>query len=138
VTDYTDPVFPIPAPEFLWIYDLVVHPASASVTLGEGRRWRYEQSASVGFVGYIAAPNPRDVDRAARHDIRLDAVALAPHGTAVEAADQFEAPAAAGSTGHAVPSVFVGRYAIAEVRPNASHVRILLTRIVGEDPPHAP
>jgi hypothetical protein len=138
VTTYADPVFPLPEPEFLWVYDLLVHPASASVTVGAGRRWRYQEVTPVGFVGYIGAPNPREVERAARRDVRIDAVALAPHGTAVSSEDQLEAAAGVGSTGAEVPAVFVGRYAIEAVRPNASHVRILLTRIDGEDPPHAP
>lgn len=138
MTDYTDPAFPIPPPTFLFVYDLIVHPASASVTVGAGRRWRHQQSASVGFVGYIGAANPREVDRAASRGVRIDAVALAPHGTLVTEADQLEAPTEAATTGNPVPSVYVGRYAISAVRPNASHVRVLLTRLAGEDPPHAP
>lgn len=138
MTDYVDPVFPIPEPDFLWVHDLITHQTSASVTVGRGRKW-VNQSASVAFVGYASSPDRRELDRAARRGVRIDAVILAPHGTVIDEADQLEVPAETISASGTVapPSTLVGRYRIDAVRPNPSHVRVLCMRIRGEDPAHA-
>lgn len=137
MTDYADPVFPLPEPDFLWVYDMVVHQAGASVTMTAGRKW-VNQSASAVFTGYIGGPNRREAEIAARNGVRIDATALAPHGTVIDEADDLEVPADPINPGSiAPPSMYVGRYSITAVRPNPSHARVLLTRIRGETPPHA-
>lgn len=136
MTEYADPAFPLPSPDFLFHHDLVVW-TPASVVVGRGRKW-VNQSASAGFTGYATAPSPSELRRAAARGVRVDAVALAPHGTVVDEACDLEVPAAPTNPGSvAPPTVLVGRYSIDAVRPNPSHVRIVLTRIRGENPPHA-
>jgi hypothetical protein len=131
---YADPVFPFPSPTFLWVYDLIVnHQTGASTTTDDNGKWTYIQEASVGFTGYVGAANPREVEKAATRGVVIDAVALAPNGTVVDEGDNLTVP-----EDPAIPVVFWGRYDIIGVRPNASHTRVLLTRIQGEDPQHAP
>lgn len=132
-----DPVFPLPEPMFLWVHDLLVHPHGASVVLGPGRKWRYADTTAASVVGYITSPKPSEVFRAAQAGVVVDAVALVPNGTAVDENDELEAPAAPLVAGASIPPVLVGRYGISSVRPNPSHTRVLLTRVRGEDNPHA-
>lgn len=89
-----DAVFPIPEPTFLWVHALsyVPHDGDNVVTDSEGR-WRYDTAAAVEFTGYITAPNPRDVARAAAQDVIIDAVALAPLSCAITEQCSLTAPA---------------------------------------------
>lgn len=130
MTAFADPIFPLPDPGFLWVYNLVVHDQGASVTVGSGRKWRWSNVSGASVMGYVAAPDRREVDRAASRGVRLDAVALVPHGTAVEEADELEVATTSGA-----PPTLWGRYEIQAVRPNPSHVRLLLVRIAGEAVP---
>lgn len=137
---YNDPIFPLPEPDFLWVHDLTIHSqTAASVVVDDDGGWTYAQSASVGVVGYATAPNPREVERAASRGVVIDCIVLVPNGTAVKEEDDVTVPGSTlGFGGTAIPTaVLQGRYEVTGVRPNPSHCRVLLTRIKGEDPPHA-
>lgn len=128
-----DAVFPIPEPTFLWVHALsyVPHDGDNVVTDSEGR-WRYDTAAAVEFTGYITAPNPRDVARAAAQDVIIDAVALAPLSCAITEQCSLIAPAT-------VPRGLPGVYNVTLIRPNLSHLRCLLTRLDAEVyPSHYP
>lgn len=129
-----DSVFPIGPPEFLWVHQLAYRPTTgASVVVDAEGRWDYANITPTEFTGYITAPNPREVDRAATRGILLDAVCLAPHDVAVTDACHLIVGAASGA-----PDWMVGTYTVNTVRPNPSHLRILLTRIRDELPAHDP
>ncbi len=127
-----DPVFPLPSPDFLWVHSLIRVPSTAAsaVVDAEGH-WHYETGPSAAFMGYLTAPNPKEVERAATTGFPLDAVALAPHGTAVAERDRLIAANIPGGEGPWLD----GDYEVALVRPNKSHLRLLLTRLRLPDQP---
>lgn len=122
-----DAVFPIPAPTFLWVHNLVVEQTGASAALvidAEGA-WSHDDALpTVDFTGYLTAPDPREVDRAAKSGYLLAAVALAPRGTVVAEQDRLLASG--------VDDYLDGRYTIREIRPNLSHLRLLCERLKGD------
>lgn len=124
-----DAVFPIPEPTFLWVHSLsyVQHDGNDVITDSEGR-WRYDDGEVVTFTGYITAPNPREVDRAAARDVIIDAVALAPLDCGINERCSLTAAGA-------VPRGLAGVYKVSLIRPNLSHLRILLTRVDVETVP---
>ena len=136
-----DEAFPLPDPEFLWIHDLTYVPTTAAsvITDEDTGRWEYAPGPSVGFTGYIASAGRREVDRAATRGVTVDAVALMSHDDGEQLiVDRAEAGVlVCGSTSRADRWLH-GTYTITEVRPNASHLRLILTRIAGESPPHGP
>ena len=129
-----DPVFPLPEPDFLWVHTLTyrIHTGASVVVDAEGH-WVYGTATPVTFQGYLTAPNPTEFDRAAANAIRVDAVCLAPHGTAVTEESTITADAASG-----VYPFLQGTYTVSTIRPNPSHLRCLLTRLDGELPEHDP
>lgn len=129
-----DTVFPIEDPTFLWAHDLTYRDnvAASVVVDGEGH-WVNADAPETAFTGYLTAPNPREVARAAANGVILDAVCLAPHTVAV--GDDGTVIAGAGS---GVPTWLVGSYRVTVVRPNPSHLRVLLTRVRDELPSHDP
>lgn len=128
---YQDPVFPLPDPSFLWVHDLIVWPVGSAddVEVDDEGRWRDSAGASVGFTGYLTAPDPRDVRRAAAVSEKLDAVALAPRDVEFTWPCYLEAAAAS------IPPLLRGWYTVAPPRPNASHTRLLLTRLPADPRP---
>lgn len=126
-----DPVFPLPEPDFLWVHDLAYRDDSAaSLVVDEERKWTYADTPAVTFTGYLTAPNPRDVDRADSTGVILDAVCLAPHGIGIDDNDVVVADSSSG-----VADYLQGSYRVGVVRPNPSHLRILLSRIKGDPQP---
>lgn len=129
-----DSVFPIDPPDFLWVHTLTYRPTTgASVVVDAEGRWNYGDTTEVEFTGYITAPNPREVDRAATRGILLDAVCLAPHDVGITDSCHLTVAASSGA-----PEWMVGTYTVNTVRPNPSHLRILLTRIRDELPARDP
>jgi hypothetical protein len=118
-----DAVFPIPEPTFLWVHALtyIRHDGDDVVTDSEGR-WHYDTTTPVAFTGYITAPNPREVARAASQDVIIDAVALAPLDCGITDQCSLIAP-------DTVPRGLPGIYTVTVIRPNLSHLRCLLTRL---------
>jgi hypothetical protein len=121
-------VFPIPEPEFLWVHNMVgLRMTGASMTVVEDAegQWHREPSsaASVTFVGYVADAQPAEIDRAAARGIVLDAVALAPLSTAMQASDWLDC-----TTDASIPPWLQHTFIIKLVNPNLSHVRLMLTR----------
>lgn len=123
-----DAVFPIEEPTFLFIHTLSYRGNDSTIVTDEEGRWNHAVTAPVEFTGYLTAPNPREVERAAAHGMTLDAVALCSHD--VDIPHTAHVTAAAG----AVPAWLVGTFRVIAVRPNPSHQRILLTRVIDEVP----
>lgn len=124
-----DAVFPLPEPDFLWVHDLTILPVGsvAGVVVAADGSWQAASTvAGVAVTGYLTAPNPSEVNRAASDGITLSAVALVPRGTAVTDQDHLRA------TG--VDQYLDGTYRIRQVRPNLSHVRLLLEHVFGPVP----
>ena len=134
-----DAAFTLPEPEFLWIHDLMlVDQAASVVTDAATGRWTYANvGASVGFTGYIASVGRGEFQRAASVGIRADAVALIPHSVPVDVLNAETFTLNCGPDSKASRWLW-GEYEITQARPNPSHVRAILTRIVGEKTPHAP
>lgn len=129
-----DTVFPIEEPTFLWTHTLTYRTlAAGDVVVDAEGHWVHADTPETTFTGYLTAPNPREIDRAAARGVLLDAVCLAPHAVAVDDAGAVTADAASG-----VPSWLIGTYRVTVVRPNPSHLRILLTRLRDEAPVHDP
>lgn len=123
-----DQVFPIEQPTFLFVHTLAYRVNDPStVTTDEEGHWNYAAETTVSFAGYLTAPNPREVERAAAHGMTLDAVALCGHEVNIPHTAHLIA-----ETG--VPSWLIGTYRVMSVRPNPSHKRILLTRVLDETP----
>lgn len=127
-----DTVFPIEEPTWLWTHTLTYrdHDAAAVTVDAEGR-WTHDDTPGTPVIGYLTGPNPREVDRAASRGIILDAVFLCAHDSGVT--DKSTVTATTG-----VPAWLVGTYTVNVVRPNPSHLRVLLTRVRDELPDHDP
>ncbi|HMM95399.1 hypothetical protein [Phycicoccus sp.] len=132
-----DEVFPLPDPDFLWVHSLVYLPqTSASVVTDDATgRWQYAAPASVAFDGYITSPGRRDIERGNARGISVDAVVLIPHSVPIPPDEAEHATLVCGPDSAASPWLW-GEYEISEVRPNPSHIRAIMSRIVGEKPPH--
>lgn len=134
-----DEAFPLPEPEFLWIHDLTYTPATAASVIVDpaNGKWRYAPSPSVQFTGYIAQADRREVARAATQGITVDAVALMSHtdGAALDPLAAEHGVVVCDGTSTASPWLH-GQYTVTQVRPNPSHIRLILTRLVGEKPLH--
>lgn len=127
-----DTIWPIDEPTWLWTHTLTFRDNAASaVEVDAEGRWTYADTAGTDVIGYLTAPNPREVDRAASRGIILDAVFLCAHDSGIT--DQSTVVAATG-----VPPWLVGTYTVSVVRPNPSHSRVLLTRLRDELPAHDP
>lgn len=124
-----DAVFPLSPPTWLFQHTLTYRPNDAGnvITDQEGN-WHYEPVPPVTFSGYLTAPGPQEVERAAAKGTVLDAVCLCANDAGVTDSSTVEA-----TTG--VPAWLVGKYRVINVRPNPSHSRVLLTRIVVDDAP---
>ena len=135
-----DPVFPLPEPDFLWVHDLtLVGQTSASTVVDEATgRWHYGEAApSTTFTGYIGSVGRRETERAAARGIVADAVVLAPHSLPL-APDTAELHRLVCGPDSKATRWLHGSYKVSEVRPNASHLRLILTRLVGDTVPHEP
>ena len=125
-----DTIFPIEEPTWLWTHTLTFQDnQAAAVDVDAEGRWSYADIPGTPVVGYLTAPNPREIDRAASRGVILDAVFLCAHDTGVT--DQSTVIATTG-----VPPWLVGTYTVSVVRPNPSHLRVLLTRVRDELPSH--
>lgn len=129
-----DPNFPIPESTFLFCHTLTHkqhNPATVGVDTDTGR-WSHAAPAVTVFTGYLCGPRPREIDRAAARGIQLDAVVLAPLALDITDAQAatLEAEAQSG-----LSSWLVGRYSISEIHPTVAHLRLLLTRIKGDEYP---
>ena len=123
-----DAVFPIEQPTFLFIHTLTYRVNDPDTVVTDERgHWNYAAATPVSFTAYLTAPNPREIERAAAHGMTLDAVALCGHEVTIPHTAHVTA-----ATG--VPTWLVGTYRVSAVRPNPSHQRLLLTRIVDEAP----
>lgn len=118
-----DPVFPLPEPTFLWVHNVSVERRVNTTKDSEGR-WKTSTVPTL-VTGYMSNPEPEVIQRAASEGIRVDAVLLVPNGTAVSKGDRVKASTSG------IPSYLLGFYDVSNVRPNQSHVRVLLTRIGG-------
>lgn len=119
-----DALFPIPNPDFLFVHSLVVWSRQgASVTPDADGRWQpgFTSAASAVVTGYLAgAPDVAETSAGQTRGESVGAVALVPIGTAVSHADEVEAVG--------ISPALDGRYTVTGVRPNPSHLRVLLTR----------
>lgn len=127
-TDYADPVFPLPSPAFLFVHEVLVGVQDTIVTQPDGR-WTRDPVPTTPVRGYLTSPNPQETQIAAARGVTIDAVFLCPHGTPVRHQDRID------STAANVPSVLKGRYTVTAVRPNPSHVRVLVTRVEADPVP---
>lgn len=119
-----DSVFPIPDPSG-WLFkdEFTIH-NSASVIYDDRGNAVDKQWNDQTVTGYVSAPDKRIDPAAYGADVtRFDAVALAPLGTVVGAADEVTVSSST------IQSYLHGRYKVEVVRPNLSHLRIMLTRI---------
>lgn len=133
-----DAIFPLAGMlDVLRVHDLLIHSQGASVTVGVGRKWRNAAVTVTPIRGYVCAPNPAEVRRAAALGVTVDAVARLAIGTVIVENDELEAPDPPPHGGAVIAAVLVGRYAIHSVRPNPADVRVLLSRVRGEAAAHA-
>lgn len=123
-----DPVYALPEPDVLWVFNMMgLRMSGASPTViddGEGE-WHRESgnAASVPFMGYVTAANPREADRAKARGWNLDAVALAPLVTTLTQGDWLDC-----TLDPTIPPPLRHTFVIKLDRPNLSHLRLLLTR----------
>ena len=130
-----DPNFPVPESTFLFVPHVDVLAARTRPlwgwmrTPGGGTTPPPSRRSSSGIC---APPTRVRVDRAAARGIQLDAVALAPR--ALDVTDE-EAATLHAETQAGLSTWLVGHYAVQQIRPNAAHLRILLTRTKGDEFP---
>jgi hypothetical protein len=125
-----DPLFPLPEPP-VFTYDLTLDSTSSSVVVDTEGGWQYVTATS--FVrGYVTPPDDRTLQYAVQQAVEVDAVALVPRNTVVDDGDLLTVPTTVPYRG------LPGRYRVNVVRPNASHIRLLLRRVEGVDEPHYP
>lgn len=120
-----DPLFPIPSPDMLFVYDLRVQPRGASIEVTpDGVPVPVTSlDGSVPVRGYVST-----LGRTERPDevgeVLARAVALVPLETAVEERDTLFVE----DTHGGLPRWLQGWWQVTEVRPNPSHIRVLLQR----------
>ena len=118
----------------MWVFNMIgLRMTGASATVvddGEGN-WHHQPSsaASVTFVGYVTAPNAREVDRAKARGVVLDAVALAPLSTALAQGDWLDC-----TRDPDIPASLRHTFEVSLVRSNLSHLRLLLTAAAAPAP----
>lgn len=122
-----DDVFPIPEPTWLWVHQLSIsHTAGAASVIDSEGRWEYHNPEYDTIMGYLTGANPEEIERAAQQGIRFNAVALVPRETVVQAGDELIATN--------TNTLLDGTYRISQVRPNLSHLRLMIDRIPEPDP----
>jgi len=115
-----DPIFPLPEPDFLWVYPLIhITSDPANVVVDNEGRW-VTTGASVTVMGYVAAPDNKTYTLAEAKGVQCDLVALVPRGTVMRQTDLIIVPP--------TPIGQEGTYRVTLVRPNASHTRVLIER----------
>ncbi len=131
-TDYVDPVFPLPSPNFLFVHQVLVGAQDAVITASDGT-WTRDPVVDTPVWGYLTSPNPQEVQRATGRNAVIDAVFLCAHDTPVRHQDRIDSTTALEGT--PIPTVLRGKYKIEAVRPNPSHVRVLLNRVEADPEP---
>jgi len=118
----TDPVFPFPDPVFLWVHNIAIIKTSDAVPESDDEGWEIPADPApleVVLKGYVTAPDPE----ATNSSERVDAVVLVPRDTVVSYADGIRTPSQAN-----LAPMLTGVWKISSVRPNPSHIRILVRR----------
>lgn len=125
-----DPVFPFPEPSFLFVH--TVNLAPAPITVDDDGYVQPSTDPGVPVIGYVTNADPSLTDT---QGVLVNTVVLVPRATVVDHDQEIVVQSQAGLH----PSL-VGRYAIREVRPNASHIRLLAMRVADPtaDVPVAP
>jgi hypothetical protein len=123
MTVYRDPLFPMTPPPFLFAHQVSIV-RSSQVTLDTTESgWPVFPSNTpvVATSAYVAHPQERTLSPDGEV---VDAVILVPNGTLVDHQDVIDVPG-----GQHLPPQLVGRFRINQVRPNASHTRVLASRV---------
>lgn len=116
-------LFPFPEPTFLFIHQVTLQRRTGTTTDSRGRA--VPTYAPEPLDGFLTAPNPESVPDVGGLRTRVSAVFLASLSTVVDVADMLD------TTGAPVAAVLQGQFKIEMLRPNESHLRILLSRYTG-------
>lgn len=119
---YEDPLFPLPAPDWILTFTVLLHRTSQLVDDTDAEGFPIKTGApTVPVKAYVGAPDTRDLDRGGE---AADVTVLVRNDIAVSHRDQIEVP-----LNSTLPPQMCGLFRITTVRPNPSHTRLLCTRI---------
>lgn len=123
---YEDPLFPLPAPDWILTYNVLLHRVSqlAEDTDAEGFPIK-TGAATVPIKAYLAPPDTKKLDRGGES---ADVTILVRNDIAVSHRDQIEVPVSS-----SLPTQLCGTFRINTVRPNPSHTRLLCNRVTDPD-----
>jgi hypothetical protein len=119
---YEDPLFPLPAPDWILTYTVLLRRVSQLVDDTNDEGFPTTTGAPVVSIkAYLGSPDTRKLDRGGES---ADVVVLVRNDTAVSHRDQIEVTPSSG-----LPTQLQGLFRIESVRPNPSHTRLLCNRI---------
>jgi hypothetical protein len=123
---YEDPLFPLPAPDWILTYQVILHRVSLLADDTDAEGYPVKTGAPTSTVSaYLAPPDTRKLDRGGE---AVDLAVLVRNDVVVSHRDQIEVPDSAAS-----PPQLVGLFRVDTVRPNPSHTRLLCVRITDPD-----
>lgn len=117
-----DALFPFPSPSFVFVHRVKLISNTSTEPEIDDNGWPIEASASSPgrqVKGYVSSPSYRD----AASGLRVDAVVLVHRDEIPVRGDLVNVPAQPGL----LPAL-AGLYKVDQVRPNASHTRLLVMR----------
>lgn len=123
---YEDPLFPLPAPDWILSYTVLLHRVSqlAEDTDDEGFPIK-TGAATVPIKAYVAPPDTNKLNLGGEF---ADVTILVRNDIAVSHRDQVEVP-----TTSTFPPQMCGTFRVDTVRPNPSHTRLMCSRIIDPD-----
>lgn len=120
-----DPLFPLPDPGFLLVHHdcvLVWRQSLVQPVVDAEGGFSYPTAASVLLSdAYVAMADQSEVPQGESEMESIAAVILVRHGSPVDHADEVDVAG--------VSAYLDGHYLVTGVRPNASHVRVLVRRM---------
>lgn len=120
---YEDPLFPLPAPDWILTFDVILHRTSLLVEDSDEQGYPIKTgAAAVPVKAYVGPPDTRELGRGGE---AADVVVLVRNDIAVSHRDQIEVPTSA-----AIPPQMQGVFRVLTVRPNPSHSRLACTRVL--------
>lgn len=120
----TDPVFPFPEPDFLFVHTGTIY-SKTSDTIDDRGKAAAVYDAGTEVNCYLTASDPNKEEAVGSERVRYDAVVLLPLGTSIDVTSRF------GCSDSQLIQGLGGRFRVLAVRPTLVHIRVLLERFTG-------
>jgi hypothetical protein len=123
---YEDPLFPLPAPDWILTFDVILHRTSQLVEDSDSEGYPIKTgAAAVPIKAYVGPPDTREL---ARGGEAADVTVLVRNDIAISHRDQIEVPITS-----TLPAQMSGTFRVLSLRPNPGHTRALCSRVTDPD-----